>query len=278
MMLLFTFMGLPLVAQGELVPLDSADLPADGVIVPGEISSPVSDGPSTVTTSGTPAEKSGDNLSPDSGLPSAGTTSGATDEQSVEGASSFPPRTSTDTTGQGDPSRAFTTGPSSRDNPSFQPDTAEMSNAERERMAGKDQLDHDPNRAMFYSLFLPGLGQAYNKKYFKIPVVYGVLGGVSYWIWFNTQNYREASQNYTDDPSTINERYLRAWRRNLELSYISLAAAHALQVLDAYVDAHLFYWDVSPDLTVRVEPSVSPLITNTGMVAGNYGLRCRLTF
>ena len=251
MMLLFTFMGLPLVAQGELVPLDSADLPADGVIVPGENPSPVPDGPSTDTTR--------------SGAPSRVLSTGPSSRDT--------PSVQPDTL-----SRTLSTGPSSRDTPSVQPDTAKMSNAERERMAGKDQLDHDPNRAMFYSLFLPGLGQAYNKKYFKIPVVYGVLGGVSYWIWFNTQNYREASQNYTDDPSTINERYLRAWRRSLELSYISLAAAHALQVLDAYVDAHLFYWDVSPDLTVRVEPSVSPLITNTGMVAGNYGLRCRLTF
>ena len=142
----------------------------------------------------------------------------------------------------------------------------------------REGIDHSPQKAMFYSLFLPGLGQAYNKKYFKIPFVYGALAGVSYWIYYNTEGYRQASLNYSTDQSNFNERYLRAWRRNLELSIITLAATHALQVLDAYVDAHLFYWDVSPDLAIRVEPTLEPLYLPVGQTVGNYGITCRITF
>jgi len=125
---------------------------------------------------------------------------------------------------------------------------------------------------MIYALVLPGLGQAYNKKYFKIPVVYAVLGGIGYWIHYNTQAYRQSVEVYEADQTDRNEFFLRAWRRNLELSYISLAAGYALQVVDAYVDAHLFYWDVSPNLSLRLEPSTisAPVM--------NYGISCRVKF
>ncbi|MDA3822772.1 MAG: DUF5683 domain-containing protein, partial [Bacteroidales bacterium] len=128
-----------------------------------------------------------------------------------------------------------------------------------------EEMDHSPRKAMIYGLVLPGLGQAYNKKYFKIPFVYAALGGVSYWIYYNTQGYRNISVEYELDDNSTNERYLKAWRRNLELSYISLVGAYALQVLDAYVDANLFFWDVSPDLTIRLQPSIDPLYLSPGM-------------
>jgi hypothetical protein len=148
----------------------------------------------------------------------------------------------------------------------------------KEEQINREDIEHSPTKAMTYALILPGLGQVYNKKYFKIPIVYGALGGVGYWIYFNTQGYRQSSQNYADDPSDFNERYLRLWRRQLELSYITLAATYALQVLDAYVDAHLFHWDVSPDLAIRLEPSMEPLYLPVGRPASNYGISCKLTF
>lgn len=138
--------------------------------------------------------------------------------------------------------------------------------------------DHSPQKAMYYSLVLPGLGQAYNKKYFKIPFVYAALGGVSYWIYYNTQGYRKASLNYSENQDDTNERYLRGWRRNLELSYIVLAGTYALQVLDAYVDANLFYWDVSPDLSLRVAPTLDPFLIPGNVPVANYGFKCKLTF
>src|SRR6056297_3582606 len=85
-----------------------------------------------------------------------------------------------------------------------------------------EEMDHSPTKAIMYALALPGLGQAYNKKYYKIPIVYAALGGVGYLIYFNNQGYVQASNDYALDPTAINERYLRFWRRNLELSYIGL--------------------------------------------------------
>ncbi len=154
------------------------------------------------------------------------------------------------------------------------------SGKENKKVVEKDEeeLDHSSRRAMIYAMVLPGLGQAYNKKYYKIPIVYGALGGVSYWVYYNTQGYRQASADYTELQDDRNERYLRAWRRNLELSYITLVGAYALQVLDAYVDANLFYWDVDPDLTVRIQPSIDPVFLPGGLPINNYGFKCKLTF
>jgi hypothetical protein len=141
-----------------------------------------------------------------------------------------------------------------------------------------EEMEHSPRKAMIYGLVFPGLGQAYNKKYFKIPFVYGALGGVGYWIYYNTQIYRDITVEYELDKSDDNERYLKHWRRNLELSYITLVGTYALQVLDAYVDANLLYWDVNPDLTIRLVPSIDPLYISPGMPVANYGLKCKLTF
>jgi len=139
-----------------------------------------------------------------------------------------------------------------------------------------DSLEHSPRKAMFFSLALPGLGQAYNKKYFKIPIVYAALGGVGYWIHFNTGLYRDYLEEYKVDDSY--ERYVKLARRQLELSYISLVGVYALQVLDAYVDAYLFYWDVSPDLSIRLAPSLEPTLMPAGIPVANYGLKFKMTF
>ena len=142
----------------------------------------------------------------------------------------------------------------------------------------EEEMDHSATKAIMYALALPGLGQAYNQKYYKIPIVYAALGGVGYLIYFNNQGYRQASNDYSLDPSDINERYLRFWRRNLELSYIGLVAVYALQTIDAYVDAQLFYWDVSEDLSLRVQPSMEPLMVPSVTPVNHYGIRCRFTF
>ena len=139
-------------------------------------------------------------------------------------------------------------------------------------------MEHPPRKALTYSLILPGLGQGYNKKYWKIPIVYGLLGGVGYWIYYNNYYYRHYSEEYGLDQSPSNLRYLKFWRRNLELSYISLVGAYALQALDAYVDANLFFWDVDPDLTVRMTPMIDPFLTGNENAHMKYGLRCTLNF
>lgn len=129
-----------------------------------------------------------------------------------------------------------------------------------------------PRRAATLSAILPGLGQAYNQKYWKIPIVYAALGTSSYMIYSNNQQYsryRDAYIARTDgDTATIstlpytteNIRLRREYyRRNLELSVIITAGLYVLNILDAVVDAHLFHFDVSDDLTLNMTPEYKAL-------------------
>ena len=135
-------------------------------------------------------------------------------------------------------------------------------------------LSHSPYKAIMYALVLPGLGQGYNRKFYKIPIVYAALGGVGYAISYNTKNYREWSYNYSLAPDAANERGLRYFRRNLELSYIGLILVFALQVVDAYVDAQLYNWDVNDNLSLRVVPSMQPLMAPASVTGRAYGFTC----
>ena len=145
-------------------------------------------------------------------------------------------------------------------------------------MVKEPDISHSPYKAIMYALVLPGLGQGYNKKYFKIPIVYAALGGIGYAIGFNTKMYRESSYNYALSPDATNERYIRYWRRNMELSYIGLILVYALQVVDAYVDAQLYNWDVNEDLSLRVAPSLQPMMSPVSVTGHVYGFTCSIDF
>jgi hypothetical protein len=138
-----------------------------------------------------------------------------------------------------------------------------------------DFMKHSPTKATLYSLALPGLGQAYNKKYWKIPVIYAGFGTLAYFIKTNNDYYQKYKKAYiyeTDkDTTTINtspsieglsaEQLLKAknyYRRNLELSYIITGVLYILNVVDAAVDAHLYYFNVNDDLSMKIEPSLNP--------------------
>lgn len=135
---------------------------------------------------------------------------------------------------------------------------------------------HSASKAVMYALVLPGLAQGYNEKYYKIPIVWAALGGAGYAIVYNTGKYRDSAYDYALSPDDTNERYLRFWRRNMELSYIALAVVYALQVVDAYVDAQLYYWDVNENLSLRVVPSLQPLMAPTQGTGQSFGLTCSL--
>jgi hypothetical protein len=140
----------------------------------------------------------------------------------------------------------------------------------------KSAEPHSPSKAVMYALVLPGLGQGYNQKYYKIPIVWAALGGAGYAIVFNTGRYRDSAREYALNPDDTNERYLRFWRRNMELSYIALTVVYALQVVDAYVDAQLYDWDVSENLSLRVVPSLQPLMAPVHGTGQSYGITCSL--
>ncbi len=133
-------------------------------------------------------------------------------------------------------------------------------------------LSHSATKAIMYALVLPGLGQGYNRKFYKIPIVWVAMGGAGYAISYNTRKYKVYSSEYALNPDDTNERYLRYWRRNMELSYIAMIAVYALQVVDAYVDAQLFNWDVNEDLSMGISPSLQPLMVPGSLTGHAYGL------
>lgn len=125
-----------------------------------------------------------------------------------------------------------------------------------------------PSRAAFYSAALPGLGQAYNKKYWKIPIIYA---GMATGVYFYVQNqkdytrfrdaYKRRLAGFTDDEFfgegetaiISNDRLINAQRnaqKNKDYSVITILAFYALNIIDANVDAHLKQYDISDDLSV----------------------------
>jgi hypothetical protein len=154
--------------------------------------------------------------------------------------------------------------------------------------------EHSPHRATIYSMVLPGLGQAYNKKYWKVPIVYAGFGVMYYFIQFNNKEYQLFKDAYnhsiliTDDSEPPVNRYeelydsdfLRTarnyYRRNRDLSYILTGVWYILNVIDATVDAHLFTWEVDEDLTLRLEPDIIHSSMSGFQPAG--GIRLTLKF
>lgn len=120
-----------------------------------------------------------------------------------------------------------------------------------------------PAKAAFYSAVLPGLGQAYNKKYWKIPLVYGAIGtSLYYYITSDTKynQYRDAYkrrlEGFTDDEfSYLDKNRLVAgqkfYQRNRDLSALCVLAFYALNIIDANVDAALLQFNVNDNLTIR---------------------------
>lgn len=133
----------------------------------------------------------------------------------------------------------------------------------------KVRKQHSPQKAVLLSAALPGLGQIYNKKYWKLPIIYAGFGGLGYSIFASTRNYRKYKTAYKyrvdGDPNTIDEFEGTAsesnlldlknyYRRNLDLGVIFTAVLYALNLVDAAVDAHLFHYDISDDLSMQVQP------------------------
>ena len=127
-----------------------------------------------------------------------------------------------------------------------------------------------PAKAAFYSAILPGLGQAYNKKYWKIPIVYGAIGAGIYFYTFNNKKYHEYRDEYKgriDGTKIINNtesiygtleqasllRGQKFHQRNRDLSALITAGLYILNIIDANVDAHLLQFNVNENLSVRPE-------------------------
>ncbi len=181
-----------------------------------------------------------------------------------------------------------------------------------EQIIVKEKFKPNPTRAVMYSAIFPGLGQFYNKKYWKLPIIYSGFIGLSYGITWNGRYYNDYSRGYRalagDDPrgnfsewsglvpslqgrnpNSITETEISSfqnsfrrkknyYRRNRDLCIIGAVGVYLVCMVDAYVDAHLFDFDISPDLSLRVEPTVmqfDPLSTD---LKKSLGFQCSFSF
>ena len=136
------------------------------------------------------------------------------------------------------------------------------------------EKEHSPTKDTLMSACLPGLGQLYNRKYWKIPVIYTGFGIMTYFIVTNANeyskfknayvesvngvtngSYSDLVQKYTSDELLSSREY---YRRNLEVSCILTVVWYALNILDAAVDAHLYTFNISDRLTLKAEPAMIP--------------------
>lgn len=150
----------------------------------------------------------------------------------------------------------------------------------------KDQ--HSPATATILSTVLPGAGQVYNKKAWKVPIIYGGLSTMIFIVDWNNRGYvkmKRAIRQYPDDEfnglRTEEELklYRDIYRKNRDLAFLGLVGVYALNIIDANVDAHFYDWNVSDDLSLRVEPT----IINNNFASTNYtmpafGLSCTFNF
>lgn len=140
----------------------------------------------------------------------------------------------------------------------------------------------NPKTATLLSAFLPGAGQVYNGKAWKVPIIYAGFAANIYFIDFNNRRYelfKEALAIYDKNPKDPEQpfpnlnrdglvRNVNYWKRNRDLNYFLFIGIYALNIIDANVDAHLSAFDVSDDLTFRFEPSYESLSAGGGNIMG----------
>lgn len=159
----------------------------------------------------------------------------------------------------------------------------------------------NPTTATWLALVIPGGGQIYNRKFWKLPIFYGGFAGCAYALTWNNKMYKDYSAAYKDaangnwtstsitDLLPPNHNYTQSqllevlrkrkdtYRRFRDLSIFAFIGVYLLSVVDAYVDAELSNFDITPDLSMRVEPA----IINNGMIGSSQravGMQCSFRF
>ena len=169
----------------------------------------------------------------------------------------------------------------------------------------KPRFIPNSNRAIWLALVIPGGGQIYNRKYWKLPIVYGGFVGCAYALTWNNRMYKDYSQAYLDimdsNPNTksyedllppnssYNEEQLKStlkrrkdmFRRYRDLSIFAFIGVYLISIIDAYVDAELSNFDITPDLSMKVEPAVidnNNQFRSNSLKSKSVGLQCVLRF
>ena len=146
---------------------------------------------------------------------------------------------------------------------------------------GKKIFNPDPTRAVWMSALFPGLGQIYNRRYWKLPIIVAGFMGLGYGMSWNNTQYQDYSNGYMDlmsgdpdkksymnffPPNTDEDSLDKTWlqsvlknrknyfRRNRDLCIICMVAVYLIAIVDSYVDAQLAHFDISPDLSMDISP------------------------
>ncbi|MFL5763125.1 MAG: DUF5683 domain-containing protein [Bacteroidia bacterium] len=142
---------------------------------------------------------------------------------------------------------------------------------------------HSPKKAALFSAVLPGAGQVYNKKWWKVPIIYAGGAGLAYSFQFNQSKYikyRTAYKYRIDNDASTVDNYVgvysddnlntlqKYYHRYRDLTVIGFAALYTLNIIDASVDAHLFTFDVSDDLSVNIHPTLINTTAYTNYTTG----------
>ena len=150
-----------------------------------------------------------------------------------------------------------------------QKDTLQTGNSDSTLTYEQIVQKHNPGKAALYSLF-PGGGQIYNKRYWKLPIIYGGLIAVGFWFARNNKefkNYKAEAINRFNNGTIINYPELsdnqileekNYWERQRNISIFVFIGVYLLNIADATVDAYFYEFDISEDITLRAEPFIHP--------------------
>lgn len=166
----------------------------------------------------------------------------------------------------------------------------------------------DPKKSMWLAIVFPGGGQIYNRKYWKLPIIYGGFMGCFYALNWNNTMYRDYSQAYIDimdsDENTksfmnflpagynveqnmsrlqdLFKRKKNFYRRYRDMSLFCMIGVYLISIVDAYVDAEMSSFDISKDLSIKLSPAVINDRLNArtmpSLNGSSYGINCSLNF
>jgi hypothetical protein len=161
-------------------------------------------------------------------------------------------------------------------------------NSPKDTVQIKKVVLHSARKATLFSALVPGLGQAYNEKYWKIPVIYAAGAATTYMVIYNNNNfqqYRHALKYRYDNDSTTNDIFpeysddnllvqMDKYQRKRDLFALVTLGIYVMNIVDACVDGNLYYFDVSDDLGFNVQP----VIMNTAFHTQTAGLGLSIKF
>lgn len=177
-----------------------------------------------------------------------------------------------------------------------------MDATQKEMPQPRERFIPNSNRSVWLAMVFPGAGQIYNRKYWKLPIVYGGFVGCAYALNWNNKMYKDYSQAYLDimddDPNTKSfedflplnynisgqeERYKEIfrkrkdlYRRQRDLSIFSFIGVYLLSIIDAYVDAELSDFDITKDISLKIEPTTFNQESTRNI--NSIGLQCNFCF